>query len=272
MKQLNGTELAEFIKERQTKQVRSLRQSARVAPKLVIISCNDDPIIRTYIGLKKSYGEDIAVEVEDVAVAQSEIQQVIAQYNSDDSVNGIIVQLPLIDQSQTDEIVNSIDPAKDVDALGNQAALDPATPTAIMWLLAGYNIDLRGKKIVIVGNGRLVGAPMHRMLGNSGLDDVTVIDINTKNPDALLLAADVVISATGHHGVIHTDNIKHGAVVVDAGVASEHGKLVGDAADNLYDRDDLIITPKKGGVGPITVCALFDNVIRAAQEHAKHAA
>jgi methylenetetrahydrofolate dehydrogenase (NADP+) / methenyltetrahydrofolate cyclohydrolase len=264
MKLLNGKLLAEFIQERQAKQVRALRQSAGIDPVLVIIQTVNDPVINTYIRLKKAYGSEIGVDVQSYFVDQSGVMDEIAKHNNDPQVHGIIVQLPLADPLQTSQVVNAVSPKKDVDALGDSATLDPATPQAIMWLLAGYNINLADKNVVIVGQGTLVGAPLARMLRASG-QPVQVVTKATHDGDDIINHGDIVISATGQPGVLHSSIIKHGAVVIDAGVASESGKMVGDAAQDLYDRNDLIITPQKGGVGPLTVCALFENVIRACE-------
>lgn len=261
---MNGAELASYIQERQVKQVRALRQSHAVAPKLAIVQCKDDPVINTYVRLKKRYGADIGADVDTYMITQEEIAKTLQSLNRDDSVHGIIVQLPLTDTSQTDEIVNMVDPDKDVDALGINAKFEPATPMAILWLLAGYNVELRGKKVLLVGRGKLVGAPLEKILLSSGID-VTVADRSTDILNALSKEADVIITATGSPAIIYSDMVKTGAVVVDAGVASEDGKTVGDVAADVYERDDLTITPTKGGVGPLTVCALFDNVIRSAR-------
>ena len=155
-------------------------------------------------------------------------------------------------------------PEKDVDALGALAQFEPATPMAIQWLLAGYNVDLHGKKVLLVGRGKLVGAPLEKILRQSGVD-VTVADRSTETLTRLSKESDVIITATGSPAIIYSDMVKQGAVVVDAGVASEDGKTVGDVAADVYDRDDITITPQKGGVGPLTVSALFENVIRAAK-------
>jgi methylenetetrahydrofolate dehydrogenase (NADP+)/methenyltetrahydrofolate cyclohydrolase len=137
-----------------------------------------------------------------------------------------------------------------------------------MWLLAGYNIDLVGKNVVLVGHGKLVGQPLEKLMADSGVTPEIVVK-DTPSPEQVISQADVVISATGVAGLIKPDMLKHKAVVVDAGVASEGGKTVGDVDPSVYEeRDDLTITPTKGGVGPLTVCALFDNVIRAAQNYA----
>lgn len=261
---LNGSELAGFIKERQAHEVRGLRQAWHIQPKLAIVVTVEHPAIEIYMRMKQRYGADILVDVEVHRVKQSEAPDLIAQLNTDDTVHGIIVQLPLENPDQTDEIVNLVAPTKDVDALGENAVLDPATPLAIMWLLAGYNIELAGRKIVLVGRGKLVGGPLERILQASGYD-VTVVDRKTADITAVVSQADVIITATGTPGLIPSAMIKEGAVVVDAGVAGEQGKTVGDLAPDVYERNDLTITPRKGGVGPLTICALFDNVIRAAR-------
>jgi len=264
MKILNGRELADYIKERQARDVRALRQAHDVFPKLAIVQVKDDPIINTYVRLKKNYGADILIDVDIHRVEQAAAPALIETLNQDSSVHGVIVQLPLTDKTQTDEITNLVAPQKDVDALGVNATFDPATPMAILWLLAGYNINLPGKNILLIGRGKLVGAPLERIFNESGLD-VTVASRSTKDLNAVTKEADLIITATGSPAILYADMIKQGAVVVDAGVASEDGKTVGDVAPDVYERDDLTITPTKGGVGPLTVCALFENVIRAAR-------
>jgi methylenetetrahydrofolate dehydrogenase (NADP+)/methenyltetrahydrofolate cyclohydrolase len=263
MKLLNGSELAGYIKERQAKQVRALRQAHHVFPKLAIVQTIDSPVIDTYVRLKKRYGEDILIDVELHKVLQNEAEETVRKLNTDDSVHGIIIQLPLAEPSQTGTLVNLVEPRKDVDALGERAILDPATPMAINWLLAGYGVDLNQKKIAIVGHGRLVGAPLARMWQNSGLD-VTVVGRDTENTVEIIKNSDIVVTAAGQPGIITSDMLHPGAVVVDAATSSEGGKIVGDVAADVRERHDLTITPEKGGVGPLTVAALFDNVIRAA--------
>ena len=263
MKILNGRELADFVKERQAKQVRALRQAHHVYPKLAIVQTIDNPVIDSYVRLKQAYGADILVDVEVYKIDQDQLSGVVERLNEDPSVHGIIIQLPLADESATQASVDLVAPQKDVDGLGVNAVLDPATPLAIMWLLAGYNVDLRGRQIAIVGNGRLVGAPLAKLWQASGYD-VTVFDEDSQSMQSQLPDFDIIVTATGVPGLIKEDSVKQGAVVVDAGTAAEHGKIVGDIAPELRVRDDLTITPEKGGVGPLTVAALFDNVIRAA--------
>src|SRR5581483_5063557 len=166
MKLLNGLEIAGFIKERHAKQVRSLHAN-KIYPKLAIIQTKDDPVINTYVRLKKAYGSDIGVTVEDHIVLQHDVPKILNKLNSDESVHGIIVQLPLQDPSQTDEVVNLVAASKDVDALGRESNFEPATPMAILWLLSGYNVDLTGRKILLIGRGKLVGAPLEKIFKNS---------------------------------------------------------------------------------------------------------
>lgn len=263
MKELNGRDLAGFIKERQAKAVRGLRQAFGVQPKLAILVTVENPVIEIYMRLKQRYGADILVDVDIHRVQQGEIIETIKTLNEDASVHGIIVQLPLEDPSQTSDIVNAVAPNKDVDALGENASFDPATPTAILWLLAGYGVELKERKVVILGRGKLVGEPLEKMLQDSGID-ATAFDSSSDGSTAAK-TADVIITATGVPGVLTSEMIPLGAAVVDAGVAVEEGRAVGDLASDVYERDDLKVTPSKGGVGPLTVCALFENVIKAAK-------
>lgn len=268
MKLLNGSELAGFIKERQATQVRSLRQAHGIAPKLAIIRTNPDPVVDSYMKLKQKYGQDILIDVDVRTVEQADALKEIAKLNADEKVHGIIVQIPLPDPSQTDEILNAVAAEKDVDGLGVNAVLDPATPMAINWLLAGYNVDLRGKNLVIVGHGRLVGKPLAKIWESSDLT-VTVVDKRTENLAEITSQADVLVCATGAPGLITKDMVKSNAVIIDAGVATDKNGLVGDVAPDVRELPDIKITPEKGGVGPLTVCALFDNVIRAARKKAE---
>lgn len=262
-KLLDGKEVAGYVKERQARQVRALRQAHSIHPKLAIIQTIDSAVIDTYVRMKKQYGEDILVDVEVFKIDQSELKNTIRTVNEDPSFHGMIVQLPLADKSETEEAVNMVAQSKDVDGLSDSATVTPATPLAIMWLLAAYNVDLAGKRIAIVGKGRLVGAPLIDIWGEAGYD-IYVIDSKVTDRTAHLREADIIVTATGVPGLITNSDVKIGAVVVDAGTASEHGKIVGDVADEVRERDDVTITPLKGGVGPLTVAALFENVIQAA--------
>lgn len=278
MKSLNGAEIAGYMKLNQAHQARSLKARG-VQPKLVIIRDSDNPVILKYVNLKQQYGEDIGVEVEDWL--SEDVVGAIEQANNDSFVHGIIVQLPLKNRDQTDEVVRHIVPKKDVDGLASiyhetnnvndtnsshdiMPVFESATATAINWLLAGYDVKLQGSKIALVGRGRLVGAPLEAMWRNSGYD-VTVFRSHSDLNE--LKDFDVIVSATGVPHLIKDEMVKPGAVVVDAGTASEGGVLVGDVDDAVRARTDLAaITPKVGGVGPLTVTALFEHVLMAANK------
>ena len=273
MRFLNGAELRDFIKERQAKQVRALRQSWRVSPKLVIFYSSKSPVTETYMRLKENYGADILVEVERREVEISKLKEEIQKANIDEDIHGIIVQLPLenkngekLSKNETEAILSEISKEKDVDGL-NGGDFIPATAQAINWLLAGYNISLENKKIAVVGQGKLVGAPLSKMFEDSGVKISKFDELNSSEMKEKLKDFDVVITAVGKPGLITSEMIKNKAVVVDAGTASENGKIKGDVGDSVRElRKDLTITPIKGGVGPLTVASLIDNVIVAARK------
>ena len=273
MRFLNGAELRDFIKERQAKQVRALRQSWRVFPKLVIFYASKNPVTETYMRLKENYGADILVEVERREVEISKLKEEIQKANINKDIHGIIVQLPLenengekLSKNETEAILSEISKEKDVDGL-NGGNFIPATAQAINWLLAGYNISLDNKKIAVVGQGKLVGAPLSKMFEDSGVDVSKFDELNSSEMKEKLKDFDVVITAVGKPGLITSEMLKNKAVVVDAGTASENGKIKGDVEDSVRElRKDLTITPIKGGVGPLTVASLIDNVIVAARK------
>jgi len=258
MKELNGRELAGFIKERQAHQVRSLK----VKPTLLIIRDSDNPVITKYVNLKMQYGEDIGINVIDYCASSTDdIKAKITEANNDKSIHGIIVQLPILEKDKTDEVTSLIAPEKDVDGLSANGKFDSATATAINWLLAGYDIDLKTARIAIVGRGKLVGAPLLKMYQNSNYN----VKMYHRGDDLTELKNyDVIITATGKPGLITSEMVSPGTTIVDAGTASEDGILKGDVAEDVRTRTDLkAITPKLGGVGPLTVTCLFDHVIQA---------
>ena len=261
MKILNGEELAGFIKERQAHEVRSLNKT----PTLLIIRDSDNPVITKYVNLKIKYGEDIGVKVIDFCAKNTiEIATKIKEANQDETINGIILQLPIVERDKTDELTSLISPKKDVDGLsGKPDAFDSATATAILWLLAGYDIKLDHAKIALVGRGKLVGAPLYKMFQASNYH----VDIFHRGSDLTKLNQyDIIITATGVPGLISDVHVKPGACLVDAGTASEKGILKGDVADEVRSRKDLAaITPKIGGVGPLTITCLFDHVLQSAK-------
>lgn len=255
---LNGKELASFIKERQAAQVRSLK-GRKIQPKLAIFYDNDNPVILKYITLKQQYGDDIGVEVETIKFSKSNAEESLKKSAADKNTQGIIVQLPL--KEADNSILDLIPLEKDVDGLREQS--DTATAMAIHWLLTSYGVELPKLKLAVVGRGKLVGRPLIKMWTESGYDVTTFAKGDDLNQ---LVNYDVVVTATGVPGVITSGMLKIGAVVVDAGTASEDGVIKGDLADEVRERSDLILTPKVGGVGPLTVTMLFERVLQACEK------
>ena len=255
MKSLNGKEVAEFIKERQAHQARSFSKK----PVLVIFRDSDNPVIQKYVRLKQRYGEDIGVEVRDEFVSAEKFPEKITAANQDNDVDGIIVQLPLknFTRTETEKLLDEISPEKDIDGLGTHAQFPSATATAIDWLLNAYDIRLDQKKIALVGYGKLVGRPLAKIW------EKYHPKIFRHDSDLTeLYNYDVIVTATGQPRLIKPEMVRPGCVIVDAGTASENGILVGDVDDAVRDLPNLrAITPKLGGVGPLTVATLFDHVL-----------
>lgn len=260
---LDGRELVGFMKERQRLEVLRLK-SKGVKLKLLIVKNGDNPVIEKYVSLKQRYGEDIGIEVEAATTAKNatkeELVQIVRGASLDKSVTGIIVQLPLVRREWEEEVLAEIAPEKDVDGL-NGGDFTSATATAIDWLLAGYGVDLDGVRIGVVGYGKLVGRPLVEMWRKRGLE----VEVFEKGSCLQKLEkCGIIVSATGVPGLIKTEMVGRGVVIVDAGTASENGIILGDVDEKVRERTDLAaITPKIGGVGPMTVGVLFEWVIRA---------
>lgn len=263
MRVLDGLEVQSFIKQRQLRQVRNLRQEHGIVPRLqILMSEHASPVIDTYVRMKQRYADDIAIEVQMKRVQQADMAAAIDAANQDSAVQGVIVQLPLDDPSETGALCDRIAPDKDVDGLGHNAAYPSATAEAIDWLLAAYNVTLEGKAIAIVGHGKLVGGPLARLWKARGLQ-VSILDKTSDTIHDTLIKSEVIVTATGTPGAVKSVDVKPDAVVVDAGTASEKGVIVGDVEPALRERSDLTITPLRGGVGPLTYTVLFDHLIEA---------
>lgn len=260
-KYLNGSDVASFIKERQRGAIRGMSRP----PKLLIICTNSTPVTESYLGIKQRYASEIGAVVELKASSASSVIADIRAANDSPDTDGIIVQLPLDDPDITEEVLNSVAPSKDVDGLGADSIFDPATPTAILWLLSAYNIAVETKKVLVIGQGRLVGAPLAQILSDSGVA-VSIADDTTEDLSSLTIGAEIIVSAAGVPRLLTSDMIPANAVVIDAGTTTDNGEIVGDLTEEVRAREDVLITPLKGGVGPLTVAALFENLIRAAKE------
>ena len=254
MKLLDGRDAASFIKERHYQQIASLPPL-----KLAIVRQGSTPATDMYLRVKQRYGQDIGVTVELYTESPSTLLRRIETLNVDETVTAINVELPFADAAQlTDQALAVVALHKDVEGLAAGSTFEVVTPKAILWLLASYNIDLKDRTVVVVGQGKLVGAPLADRLEAGGIPVVRA-DEHTSDLSRITQSADIVISATGQTGLITSAMLKQAAVVVDAGAP------LSDLAADVLTRTDLIRTPNPGGVGPMTVAALFDNVILAAR-------
>lgn len=255
MTRLDGADLAGYVQERHSHQAHGFKP----APRLAIVRQGATPATDMYLQVKHRYGQEIGVPVDLYTEAPGHIIGRIQALNADPAVAGIIVQLPFADAPELEtEALAAVTPEKDVDGLAPDSPFEVATVKGIFWLLTAYNIDIKGC-IAVVGQGRLVGLPLAAQLEASGAQVVRA-DVNTPDLAAVTRDADIIITATGQPGLITSDMVKPGAVVVDAGAPKS------DLASDLHQRTDIKITPNPGGVGPMTVAALFDNLFIAALE------
>ncbi len=255
-----GKPVVESLREEQARRIKE----SGTTPKLAIIQSGNNLASSTYIKMKKAYGESIGARVDHIHAGDStgELIPLIKQLNEDDSVNGIIVQLPLPDMSITDEVVGTIALEKDVDGLTGKSSFYSATAMAVINLLDFYGVELKGTKVAMVGYGRLVGKPLTKLLQDRQAD-VTVCDVKTPDTGAVTRASTVVVSATGKAGLIKPDMVTDGTFIVDVGTAEDKGSIVGDVDPELLENDTLKITPARGGIGPITVAMLFEQLLKA---------
>jgi len=240
-----------------------------IIPKLVIIRDSNNHVINKYVTRKIVYGREIGVEVQDCFIPTDYILHEINRINRNPDIHGVIVQLPILEPNRTESIVGQILPSKDVDGLSDRGKYSSATATAIDLLLAGYHINLKEHKIAIVGYGKLVGEPLAKMWRERGIKVEVFRKSDGRDLKEHLPGYSLIVSATGVPNVIKDSMISDNSIVIDAGTASEHGVVVGDVEDKLRERRDVSITPRIGGVGPLTVASLFANVLHSAQNSVK---
>ena len=266
---MDGKETSRELKEKIKAQVSALLTK----PKLLVILVGEDPASKIYVASKekacKACGISAQTVTLDANVSQKEVIDVIEKANKDKSINAILVQLPLPDHINTQAVINSIDPLKDVDGLTSvnqgklflgQDGLVPCTPKGVIHLLDKYNVDLTGKNALVIGRSLLVGKPLAILLLGKNAT-VTIAHSKTKNLKELCLGADVIVSSVGKPKLVTADMVKEGAMVIDVGINRVHGTIVGDV-DYLNVCDKCArITPVPGGVGPMTIACLLENVL-----------
>jgi len=246
-----------------------------VKPTLVVVQVGDDPASKVYVGQKEKLalklGFNFIHKKYDADVSEEYLIEEIKKMNEDSNINGIIVQLPISKHLDEHNIINNIDPSKDVDGLtdinagrlfhGSESFI-PCTPKGIMSLLENNGISVSGKRVSVVGRSILVGRPMQALLLNNDAT-VTMCHSKTVNLSSVLKESDIVIVAIGKPNFITADMVKDDVVIVDVGINRVDGKLVGDVDFNDVVNKASFITPVPGGVGPMTVISLMENTYLA---------
>lgn len=267
---IDGKMISKEIKEELKEKVNKLKDK----PTLVVISVGDNEASKVYVGQKEKCANYIGINYQHLHFDEIEDDKLIKEIdklNKDNSVNGIIVQLPLPKGMNETKIVNSIVKEKDVDGLtyynaglllNKEKCLVSCTPKGIMELFKRYHVELKGRHVVVIGRSILVGKPMMNLLINADAT-VTLCHSKTENLDKITKKADILVVAIGKKHFITRDMVRRGSVIIDVGINRCDGKLYGDVDyDNVYDKVKLI-TPVPGGVGPMTVVMLMQNVIEA---------
>ena len=276
---MDGKALSLKLKEQMKQRIAQLKQQG-INPKLVVVLVGDNSASQVYVRNKhKSCGE-VGIESEVITMpeqtTQQELLEVVERLNQDETVDGILVQLPLPKQIDEKTVLRSILPEKDVDgfhpvnvgllSIGDEC-FAPATPSGIIAMFQEYGIDIAGKNCVVIGRSNIVGKPMAALLLKNNAT-VTICHSKTEDLASYTRRADVVIVATGRRHTLTAEMVKEGAVVVDVGMnRNEQGKLCGDVDYEEVKEKASFITPVPGGVGPMTITELLENTIQAAQRH-----
>ena len=253
---IDGRQMAEEIKKELKEKL------ANKNLRLVIVSVGDNTVWAKYLARKQKFGEAVGVEtvVHEFAsdVSEGELARHLAKLADDCSVNGVVVQLPLPEQLDTEKLLTLIPPEKDIDALSPEAKVLPPVVAAIKEILERNSVLVEGKKAVVIGRGRLVGRPVALWLAQNGAE-VEVVTLETKNPAAVIAQADLLVSGAGQPGLLKPEMLKAGVALIDAATSEVNNKLAGDADGACADKCSLF-TPVPGGVGPLTIACLFKNL------------
>ena len=270
---IDGKAVAARVRERVAAEVASLPS----APGLATILVGDDPASAMYVRMKREDSAEVGIESfhhePGGDVAQEELGELIRALNEDERVNGILLQLPLPEHLDQDELISLIDPRKDVDGLTPLSAgllmqgrdgLTPATPAGVMELLAEADVELTGARAAVLGRSILVGKPVAQLLLRANAT-VTHCHSRTRDLAAACREADVLVAAAGSPGLVTADMVRPGAVVIDVGTNRTEDGLVGDVDFEAVSQVAGAITPVPGGVGPMTRAMLLANTVKAAR-------
>lgn len=272
---MNGAALAKKIRSVLAIEIDFCKNKYGRAPKLSVILVGNDPASMTYVKNKGKSCNEVGIESDmhylPFSTSQEELLSLIKTLNEDDSVDGILVQLPLPKHIDKNVVLNAIDYRKDVDGLHpmnvgllntSEECIIPCTPKGILSLLKSENVEIAGKHTVVIGRSNLVGKPMAQLMLRENAS-VTVCHSKTRDLSYLTRQGEILIVAIGCPNLINADMIKPGAVVVDVGINSVDGKMVGDVYNSIdvssIEKKAAAITPVPGGVGPMTIASLLEN-------------
>ncbi len=274
---IDGKLVSRQVRERVAEETKQLKEKG-VTPGLAVIIVGDDPASQVYVRNKEKACEEVGFYSEKFALPESttqqELNELVTKLNKNDKINGILCQLPLPKHLDDKEVINLIDPIKDVDAfhpvnvgaimIGDYSFL-PCTPAGVMELIHSTGVDISGKKAVVIGRSNIVGKPMAMLLLH---ENATVEITHSKTVDLaeVTKTADILVAAIGKAKFVTADMVRDGAVVIDVGMnRDENGKLCGDVDfENVKDKCSFI-TPVPGGVGPMTISMLMQNTLTAAK-------
>jgi methylenetetrahydrofolate dehydrogenase (NADP+)/methenyltetrahydrofolate cyclohydrolase len=280
---IDGKKIALDLQQTLRQETEILKQTYGITPHLTVIIVGDDPASSVYVASKHKNALDIGMESTTIRLpettSQSELNQHIMTLNDTPNVHGILVQLPLPKHLNETDVINLINPQKDVDGFHpinvgylhngqTHKALLPCTPTGAMILLKSFCDDLSGKHAVIVGRSNIVGRPVAEMLLSENCT-VTIAHSRTQNLPQICQQADIIVAAVGKPNFIQADWVKQGAIIIDIGInritdsASGKSKLVGDVDFNAVKSKTSAITPVPGGAGPMTIACLLQNTLKA---------
>lgn len=276
---ISGTALAKSIKAELNQKIQAIVQQGHRSPGLAVILVGENPASQIYVENKRKSCLEVGIQSKSFnlpdTISEQELLNLIDQLNQDDSIDGILVQLPLPKHISSVKVIERIDPAKDVDGfhpynVGRLCQRIPTlracTPYGIMKLLATTGIDLHEQHAVIVGASNIVGRPMAMELLLAGCT-VTVTHRFTKNLAELVGQADILVVAVGKPHLVPGEWVKPGAIVIDVGINRVDGKVVGDIVFETAQQRAAYITPVPGGVGPMTVAMLMENTLLAYRQH-----
>ncbi|API86243.1 bifunctional methylenetetrahydrofolate dehydrogenase/methenyltetrahydrofolate cyclohydrolase FolD [Francisella uliginis] len=276
---IDGKALSLSLKERLSQQVKEYKNDTGITPKLVAIIVGDDPASKTYVGSKEKACAKVGIDSDVITLpettSEQELLTLIDKLNDDNSVNGILVQLPLPAHIDKQKVIYNIKPEKDVDGfhptnvgrlqLRDKKCLESCTPKGIMTMLREYGIKTEGAYAVVVGASNIVGKPVSQLLLNAKAT-VTTCHRFTQDLKSHTTKADILIVAVGKHNFLTADMVKPGAVVIDVGINHVNGKIRGDVDFDAVKDKVSAITPVPGGVGPMTITELLYNTFQCCKE------